>query len=206
LDDVTFQQILTKGLQKNAPDVLREWGRISPRQRRKFKKFKASIGRECHPLNIGSLTNYHLQAFGAKLGCALHYHEARRVVPSVGGVALLVNTLGQRSSGWQLPQNLSRMPCEAKTLRQGKKEVADQFTYASVQEPGISFYQADLGLDVSLLIFVAENLEVFDTIESVGAHVHRPGNFLSYPVELRFESCTLKLAMPWPVEELLVEG
>lgn len=201
LDDATFQRILTTGLQKNAPDVLREWGRVSLRQKRKFRKFQANTDRKCHPLNIGPLTRYHLQVFGAKLGYALHYHETGRPVPGSGGVNVMVNTLGQRSSGWQLPPSLGQMLAEPKTLKQGGNEVADQFAYSFAHDPQLSFYIASLGLDISLLMFVAEKREVFDTITGVGAHVHRPGHLMSHPVEMRFESCPAKFTMPWPVEQ-----
>jgi hypothetical protein len=85
--------------------------------------------------------------------------------------------------GWELPPALATKLSEVRTLTQGGKEVADQFQYASAHDDGLSFYCATLGLDLALIMFVAESEEVFDTIKSSGADVHKPGNFLSYVKE-----------------------
>ena len=113
-------------------------------------------------------------------------------MPLGGGVNVWVSTLGQRVLGWELPPVLATKLSDVKTLKQGKKEVSDQFQYASAHDDGLSFYCATLGLDIALMMFVAECEEVFGTIRSIGAYVHKPGNFLSYVREGFIGSMSLR--------------
>jgi hypothetical protein len=142
-----------------------------------------------------------LQAFGAKLGCALHYHETGKPLRPEGGIRVKVNTLGQRFDGWKLPDALAAELSQTKTLRQGTKQVSDQFQFASTHYLQMSVYVAALGLDIGMVILVAETSSELAKIQATGRHVHRPGDFLSYPAEVPIRSGTLRLLMPWPTEE-----
>jgi len=116
----------------------------------------------------------------------------------------MVNTLAQRCSGWQLPSELAENLSLVETIRQGTKEVSDQFSFASAHDSQISFYVASLGPDIAMLMFVSANRDVFSTIAGVGEHIHRPGDFLSYPVEMPLRSRALRMPLPWQDESSFV--
>jgi hypothetical protein len=67
-----------------------------------------------------------------------------------------------------------------KTLAQGVENVADQFKWSAIQERAVSLYVVDCGLTFSLLAWVCEDDQDFAVVRSHGAHIHKPGDFLSY--------------------------
>lgn len=172
--------MLHQGVGANNPEVLREWARVSARQKRRWRKIRDKSGLECMPMNLGPKTHLHIQAFGAKLGCALHYHEAGRIVPLDGGIAILLRTTEHFVNGWQLPEGLKARIGKRKTLAQGKINVADQFSWAATHDPTASFYVVDCGLAFSLLVWICNDDKDFDVVRAQGAHIHKSGDFLSY--------------------------
>jgi hypothetical protein len=83
----------------------------------------------------GPLVTKHLLVFGAKLGFALHHEELQNVVPPTGGVQPRWFSNAQAARG-EIPSALfSLLPANRKTLKQGRREVSDQFEYTWVTTP-----------------------------------------------------------------------
>jgi len=77
----------------------------------------------------GPLVTQHMLVFGAKLGFALHYEALQTVVPPMGGVQPLWFSNAQAARG-EIPKDLfSLLPATRQTLKQGRREVSDQFQY-----------------------------------------------------------------------------
>ena len=78
----------------------------------------------------GPLVTKHMLVFGAKLGFALHYEALRKVVPPTGGVQPRWFSNAQAARG-EIPTGLfSLLPDTGQTLKQGSRDVSDQFQYA----------------------------------------------------------------------------
>jgi len=117
----------------NAPGLIREL-QPSARQSRNFLK-QRNLSPIDHPpsevpiLNAdGPILNAAFQAFGLKLFCALHYEHSGKIVPPQGAVGVRVFTNVEVADGKITPKLLDILG-PAHTLRQGKKEVGDQFFY-----------------------------------------------------------------------------
>jgi hypothetical protein len=83
----------------------------------------------------GPLVTEHMLVFGAKLGFALHYEALRTVVPPTGGVQPRWFSNTQAAKG-EIPNDLlSLLPATKQTLKQGTREVSDQFQYTWVITP-----------------------------------------------------------------------
>ena len=78
----------------------------------------------------GPLVTHYMTIFAAKFGFAMHYENYRERIPDVGGVQVLWFSNAQAARG-KLPNKLIAMLPPKQTLRQGKKEVSDQFEYSS---------------------------------------------------------------------------
>ena len=77
----------------------------------------------------GPLVTNHMRIFAAKMGYALHYEAFGKPVPPEGGVQPMWFSNAQAARG-ELPMSLIELLPPQKTLRQGKKEVSDQFNYS----------------------------------------------------------------------------
>ncbi len=77
----------------------------------------------------GPILTSHMSTFGAKLGLALHFEAHGSFVPQDGGVQSLYFTNVNAARG-ELPMQLIDLLPPARTLRQGRKEVSDQFSYS----------------------------------------------------------------------------
>lgn len=87
---------------------------------------------DVHFLKVGGpLVTKHMRQFVAKLGMALHYDLHGERVPNEGGVQPIWFSNLQAASG-ALPSELIGLLPAPKTLKQGRKEVSEQFTYSSV--------------------------------------------------------------------------
>jgi hypothetical protein len=83
----------------------------------------------------GPLVTKHMLIFGAKLGFALHYEALQNVLPPTGGVLPRWFSNAQAARG-EIPNALfSLLPATRQTLKQGRREVGDQFEYAWVITP-----------------------------------------------------------------------
>ena len=182
LDEDRLQSILNEGISRNHPELFEEWAKISPRQRRRMYTLTGSSFREAPALNSGPHTQKHLQAFGARLAFALHYHHTKRIIPKNGGVIVEIMTLQHQLNGWRLPDELSAILGPPRTLAQGKKHLAEQFIFCCGMNAAITFYFATFGRDFAFVLFVAEDRSDFDSVVVRNAHVHTPGNFFKFPM------------------------
>jgi hypothetical protein len=77
----------------------------------------------------GSLVARHMRIFAAKMGYALHYQAFGKPVPPEGAVQPLWFSNTQAARG-ELPMSAIELLPKKQTLRQGTKEVGDQFEYS----------------------------------------------------------------------------
>jgi hypothetical protein len=77
----------------------------------------------------GPLVSSHMATFAAKFGFALHFEAIGKPVPMGGGVQALwfSNVQAFRE---ELPSSIIKMLPSRRTLKQGKKQVSDQFEYS----------------------------------------------------------------------------
>jgi hypothetical protein len=77
----------------------------------------------------------HIQAVGAKLGLALHWHMTGRIASKMGGVIVNVYTADDTLSGRSNLGELISDFGEWRTLHQGNVKVEDQFRWRSGSRP-----------------------------------------------------------------------
>jgi hypothetical protein len=77
----------------------------------------------------GPILTKHIDVFGAKLGLALHFEAHGLPVSPVGGVQTMFFTNKSALKG-ELPEELIQLMPAPRTLKQGKREVGDQFKYS----------------------------------------------------------------------------
>src|SRR5262249_2041266 len=77
----------------------------------------------------GPILRKHIHVFGAKLGLALHFEAHGLPVPPAGGVQPMFFTNVSALRG-ELPTEIIKLLPAPRTLKQGKREVADQFQYS----------------------------------------------------------------------------
>jgi hypothetical protein len=77
----------------------------------------------------GPILTKHIHIFGAKLGFALHYETHGSPVPPEGGVQSMFFTNVNAMRG-ELPMELIGLLGAPQTLKQGIREVSDQFQYS----------------------------------------------------------------------------
>ena len=77
----------------------------------------------------GPILKKHIDIFGAKLGLALHFEAHGSPVPPAGGVQpmFFTNVSALRD---ELPIEIIKLLPTPRTLKQGKREVGDQFQYS----------------------------------------------------------------------------
>ena len=160
----------------NNPGLLQEMF-PSRRQERKFQNQRGSLPADAAGvLNVnGTRLNKTIQAFGAKLGLALHYVHTGRIVPVDGGVAVRWYSNHDAVTG-QIPDKLFQILGPARTLEQGKWNVADQFNYSfGMGEGGNSAaYFSTFRKSFAVLSWVSTDIARFgDKASDMG--LHRPG-------------------------------
>ena len=83
----------------------------------------------------GPLVTKHMLVFGAKLGFALHYETLGNPVPPAGGVQPRWFSNSQAATG-EIPKSLlALLPRTMHTLKQGSREVSEQFQYVWALTP-----------------------------------------------------------------------
>lgn len=172
------QQTVIEHAFNNAPGLIHEV-QPSARQQRNFLKARNIPATAFPPSEVpilnadGPILSAAFQTFGLKLFCGLHYEHAKRIIPPDGGVAMRLFTnidLFEK----RIPTELLNYLGPAKTLKQGEKEVGNQFWYnfAVGEEGGIGCYAAFFRQSFMLMGFVFFNIERFPVIE--GMTPHRP--------------------------------
>ena len=80
----------------------------------------------------GPIALSHLEAFGARLGFAMHFEATGMLVPPEGGVAVRVYSNTEIFEG-KLPEEIFEHLPKPDTLRQGKINVEEQFLYSVIK-------------------------------------------------------------------------
>jgi hypothetical protein len=113
----------------------------------------------------GPILQYHMLAFGAKLGFALHFEIFGTRVPDEGGVQPFYFTNVSAARG-ELPLGVLDFLPDRHTLKQGTKHVSDQFTYssASTEEKRHAVFYAVFNDSFSIMTISAlDRSELLDT-------------------------------------------
>lgn len=173
-----------RAVKNNSPGLLEEM-LPSREQEMRFARSGIDIPGGGGVLNCdGPLLNHSIQMFGAKLGFALHYGVNDRIVPLEGGVAVRwFSNYDAATDG--IPQPILRLLGERQTLRQGKRSVDDQFTYAyAVAEGGeMAIYFSTFRMSFAVLSWVSEDMAGFEGVDNVDMQrVHRTGGFTAPPL------------------------
>ena len=110
----------------------------------------------------GPILNRNIELFGAKVGFALHYSRTGKIVPSGGGVSVQWFANLDLLNG-RFPENILKIMGPRETLEQGKKSVAEQFSYQyAIPVTGeMSAFLAFFREAFSVLAWVAEDTSVF---------------------------------------------
>jgi hypothetical protein len=132
LEGDEFRKLLA-AVANNAPGLLEEMHIGRAGQKLAGKGLHMSAGSGLLRAN-GPLLTKHMLVLGAKLGFALHFESTKSVVPLTGGVQAVWFSNVQFAKG-EIPTDLLRMLPEPRTLRQGVREVSDQFQYAWAHTP-----------------------------------------------------------------------
>jgi hypothetical protein len=126
----------------------------------------------------GPLVTKHLQIFAAKMGFALHFTAMGAPVPPQGGVQVMWFSNAQAIRG-EMPENLLQMLPSPSTLRQGKKDVSDQFQYAwaVTEEKDHALLYAVFRQSFAIAALSAVDRSAFLAKHSDKFHVVVPGDF-----------------------------
>jgi hypothetical protein len=111
----------------------------------------------------GPLVSSHMRTFATKLGFALFYEVTRKIVPMAGGVAARWYSNVDRFDG-TFPQSVFDVLLPPETLRQGKFNVSDQFSYQWCITEGdraVLFF-ASFRHSFAVLAFAATDRSIFD--------------------------------------------
>jgi hypothetical protein len=127
----------------------------------------------------GPLVTKHMLVFGAKLGFALHYEALQIVVPRTGGVQPIWFSNAQAARG-EIPRELfSLLPATRQTLRQGRREVSNQFqyTWAITPERKHALFYATFHRSFAIAVVSAMDRTVFIEKHADRHPVVLPGAF-----------------------------
>jgi hypothetical protein len=119
---------LLRGVANNVPGLLEEMRIDQVRQQPHRNIPSMPPGAGIFRAN-GPILTHHISVFGAKLGLALHYEAHRSPVPPSGGVQPIFYTNVSHLRG-EIPSDLIKLLPAARTLKQGKREVSEQFQYS----------------------------------------------------------------------------
>ncbi len=164
---------IMRAVKNNCPGLLEEMA-PAKRQMEDFRGSDIDLPNAGGVLNVsGPLVNYHIQIFGAKLSCALHYADTGNIVPKSGGVAVQWFTNADQIRG-EIPDYYLALLGSGATLTQGKWNVGDQFFYSSaiVEPKGRVIYFAVFRRSFAVGGLVAHEVRWFEDAEDI--LVHRP--------------------------------
>lgn len=85
-----------------------------------------------HAMNAaGPLLNSAMNRFAAKLGLALHFELGGKILEPTGRIGVRWFT-NKDAFADEIPSDITKLFPEGKTLRQGRKQVTNQFRYSSI--------------------------------------------------------------------------
>jgi hypothetical protein len=187
-------QNLLAAVARNVPGLLPEMR--APRASEKLMMRR--LGRtEGGGLRIsGPITLAHLRAFAARLGFAMHFEATGAFIPEAGGVAVRVYSNVDLLDGDNLPEGLFDHLPPPDTLRQGRKNAADQFRYAILQTDtrsmSMSFASFREAFGVLAITTVCR-----EEVEAQGLNIIVPGALAATPI-LNFSSGFSAYGLRWP--------
>jgi hypothetical protein len=128
LEGEEYKQLL-RAISNNIPGLLEEMHIGRGGQRLARKSIPTAIDGGLFKVD-GPLVSAHMQTFAEKVGFALFFEFAKTVVPPEGGVAARWFSNVDVLRGNYPREEISRIVGRSITLRQGTREVSDQFNYA----------------------------------------------------------------------------
>jgi hypothetical protein len=126
----------------------------------------------------GPILTKHMRVFGAKFGFAMHFAANRERVPESGGILPIWFSNAQAVKG-QIPASLLEMlPGPPRTLRQGTKEVSDQFKFqwALTQEGDHALFYGVFRQSFAIASVSAIDRTLFLDKQAAKYAVFAPGN------------------------------
>lgn len=169
---------IMRAVNTNIPGLLEEmWP--SPEQEARAAVTRPSLPGTAGALNCtGPLLNQSVQIFGAKLGFALHYSTTGRIIPQAGGVAVIWYS-NYDAVTERIPAELLQILGDPQTLRQGRWNAGDQFSYCDAAAEGgkMVIYFSTFRKSFAVASLVNEDMSGFDGIKENARAVHRTGCF-----------------------------
>jgi hypothetical protein len=127
----------------------------------------------------GPIASGHMETFAAKLGFALFYEVTRKIIPPTGGVAALWYSNVDRLEG-TFPQSIFDLLLPPQTLKQGRFDVAEQFSYQWRLTEGeqMGLFCAFFGASFAILACAATDTALlrFDGLDQ--ADIAKPGDLI----------------------------
>jgi hypothetical protein len=174
-------ELIAQAVQNNAPAVINEIHSTEAQQRRLVKRyappdFTGGIA------VTGPVTKEHLEAFGARLGLAMHFERTGRIVPTGGAALAIVASNIDLLDGLIPDAFLSALPPPS-TLQQGKKNVSNQFRYATGVVDGgeVTGTFASFNFAFGVVVAVYEDrYQLEGRSYPAGIKRYRPGNLRAF--------------------------
>jgi hypothetical protein len=169
---------LLGAINNNIPGLLKEM-HIS-RAGQKIARGKVPVSLEGGYLRVGGpIVSYYMNVFAAKVGFALHFEALQRVLPITGAVFARWYSNAQYFAG-QYPTEVSAMLPPPQTLKQGRKEVSDQFQFSfqHTDEGNVGVAIASFRLSFAVIAVWSADRRDIETRSTLPEHVWSPGDFV----------------------------
>ncbi len=167
-----FKKLL-RSIKNNIPGLLQEMY---------FDKTGPETSPEANFLRTdGPLVSSHMQTFAMKLGFALYYEFTNQIVPKGGGVAARWFSNHEWLEG-KFPQTIFDLLLPPQTLRQGKLEVSDQFSYQWRMAEGnrMGMFFAYFRQAFALVNFVTVDKSLLEVETEHPVRIMEPGQITSF--------------------------
>ena len=168
---------LCKAINNNIPGALEEM--IGDPNSAATTKAKELVGDGSEVIRLsGPIVSSMMTAFCIKVGLALHYEVTRNVLAPHGGISVRWFSNHDAMAG-KIPEGMDRILGPPQTLRQGKKQVSDQFQYAwAVTDTGrAAMTMATFRFAFAVIAFTADDAELL-RIGGVKNPIYPPGKQL----------------------------
>jgi len=165
---------LLQGVRNNVPGLLEEMHLGALDQLAAHKRLPQRVEGSFVKAN-GPLVKAHMQTFATKLGFALYYELTSKVVPTGGGVAARWFSNVDRLEG-TFPQSVFDVLLPPQTLKQGKLDVSDQFSYQWRLAEGdrMALFFSSFRHSFAVLAFVTTDRALFDVDTEHPMHIVSP--------------------------------
>lgn len=162
-DQAQYVDELTKmfrSISTNIPGLLDEMKIGRGGQKIAFKRLPADMDGGVVRVS-GPIVSRFMEVFALKMGLALHFETTGQTLNDDGGISIRWFTNYERFTG-DFPQELIDFFPESKTLKNGRREVSDQFQYSYrlSDEKEFGAYFASFRLSFAVVAFVAQDKAV----------------------------------------------